>query len=73
MSTNLRNTPIFIEDDNLVSCRDRIKLVGNNDEGRATTQCIHSRSHAVFILGIKGAGGLVKEDDGCSFKECAGD
>ena len=69
MSTNLYNTPILVEDDDLVSGRDRIKLVCNNDESRVTTQFIHSGGHTVFVLGIEGTGGLVEKNNGRVFQE----
>ena len=72
MGTDLHNTPILVEDDNLVSSRDRIKLVSNNDERCITSQCIHRCGDTVFILGVKGTGSLIEEDDRRPLKERTG-
>ena len=72
MGTNLHYTPVLVEDDDLVSGRDRIKLVRNDDKRCILPQCIHSCGNTVFILGIKSAGRLIEKNNGRSFQECSG-
>ena len=73
MRTNLGDAAALVEDDDLVGCRDCVELVGDDDEGRVAPQGGHGVGDARFVFGVKGARGLVEEDDGRGLQERAGD
>ena len=75
MRADLGDAAALVEDDDLVGCRDRVELVGDDDEGRVAPQGCHGVCDARFILGVERARGLVEENDGRSFqvRTCDGD
>ena len=61
MVARLDNFPV-VDDDYLVSISDRAQAVGDDDDGLATIERIEVLHDGPLVIGIKGVGGLVKED-----------